>query len=84
MSPLATARGSAPTSSSTPTSDHRTRIAGYFNLRHVGTIPQDLKFGGETSYVEIGPGVTIREFVTIHRGTEPGGGITERWEKIHF
>jgi len=47
-----------------------------FQFAAVGTIPQDLKFGGETSYVEIGSSVTIREFVTIHRGTEPGGGIT--------
>ena len=48
-----------------------------FQFAAIGAIPQDLKFGGEKSYVKIGPNVTIREFVTIHRGTEPGGGITE-------
>ena len=48
-----------------------------FQFAAIGAIPQDLKFGGEKSYVKIGPEVTIREFVTIHRGTEPGGGITE-------
>lgn len=48
-----------------------------FQFAAVGAIPQDLKFGGETSRVKIGAEVTIREFVTIHRGTEEGGGITE-------
>ena len=48
-----------------------------FQFAAIGAIPQDLKFGGEESYVKIGTGVTIREFVTIHRGTEPGGGVTE-------
>lgn len=35
----------------------------------IGAIPQDLKFGGEESLVEIGNNVTIREFCTINRGT---------------
>ncbi len=52
-----------------------------FQFAAIGAIPQDLKFGGETSYVEIGPHVTIREFVTIHRGTTPGGGVTTVGEK---
>ena len=52
-----------------------------FQFAALGAIPQDLKFGGETSYVKIGPKVTIREFVTIHRGTKPGGGITAVGEK---
>jgi len=34
--------------------------------------PQDLKFTGETSYVEIGDNNVIREYVTIHRSTTPG------------
>lgn len=42
----------------------------------VGTIPQDLKFGGEKSEVVIGDGVTIREFVTVNRGTAQEGGRT--------
>ena len=36
----------------------------------VGAIPQDLKFGGETTSVKIGDNTTIRECVTINRGTE--------------
>jgi UDP-N-acetylglucosamine acyltransferase len=40
-----------------------------------------MKFGGEVSYVKIGPGCVIREFVTIHRGTNMGGGVTEIGEK---
>jgi UDP-N-acetylglucosamine acyltransferase len=39
----------------------------------VGAIPQDLKFKGEYSTVEIGNNTTIREFVTIHRGTVAKG-----------
>ncbi len=39
----------------------------------IGAIPQDLKFRGEYSTVEIGSNTTIREFVTIHRGTVAKG-----------
>lgn len=42
----------------------------------VGFDPQDLKFHGERSYLEIGDENTIREFATLHRGTELGGGVT--------
>ncbi len=42
----------------------------------IGTIPQDLKFKGEKSFLEIGNRNTIREFVTINRGTSKGGGKT--------
>lgn len=52
-----------------------------FQFAAIGAIPQDLKFGGEESQVKIGANVTIREFVTIHRGTDEGGGITEVGEK---
>jgi len=41
----------------------------------VGGIPQDLKFSGEVTALEIGDNNQIREFVTLHRGTG-GGGIT--------
>lgn len=51
----------------------RNRIFPYAAL---GLIPQDLKFRGERSEVIIGDENSIREFVTIHRGTEGGGGIT--------
>lgn len=36
----------------------------------IGAIPQDLKFGGEYTTVEIGNNVTIRECVTVNRGTK--------------
>lgn len=40
----------------------------------VGGIPQDLKYRGEETRVEIGDGTTIRECVTVNRGT------TEKWK----
>ncbi len=39
----------------------------------IGAEPQDLKFHGEDSYVVIGNNTTIRECVTIHRGTASRG-----------
>ncbi len=48
-----------------------------FNGASIGQEPQDLKFDGEKSYLEIGDNNTIREFATIHRGTQEGGGITK-------
>lgn len=43
----------------------------------VGAVPQDLKFDGEITYVEIGNRVTIRECATINRGTKASGkGVT--------
>lgn len=39
----------------------------------LGGVPQDLKFAGEKSIVKIGDNTTIREFVTINRGTEDRG-----------
>jgi len=47
-----------------------------YQFASVGADPQDLKFAGEKSYLKIGDRNRIREFVTIHRGTEDGGGIT--------
>ncbi|MDA1081353.1 MAG: acyl-ACP--UDP-N-acetylglucosamine O-acyltransferase [Gemmatimonadetes bacterium] len=35
----------------------------------LGGLPQDLKFEGEETWVEIGDGTTIREYVTVNRGT---------------
>lgn len=43
----------------------------------VGGEPQDLKFHGEKSYLVIGNNNNIREFSTIHRGTETGAGVTK-------
>ena len=37
----------------------------------IGDLPQDLAYKDSVSYVRIGPGTTIREGVTIHRGTKP-------------
>ena len=42
----------------------------------VGLDPQDLKYQGEPTRLVIGNGNQIREFVTIHRGTAGGGGLT--------
>ncbi len=39
----------------------------------VGSDPQDLKFEGEDSYLEIGDRTTIREFTTLNRGTKESG-----------
>jgi UDP-N-acetylglucosamine acyltransferase len=47
-----------------------------FPMASVGLIPQDLKFGGESTRLVIGNRNVIREFVTIHRGTAGGGGVT--------
>ena len=59
--------------------DGRTRI-GARNVFHpfcaVGVAPQDLKYGGEPTELEIGDGNTIRENVTVSRGTVGGGGVT--------
>lgn len=44
----------------------------------IGAIPQDLKFEGEVTYVEIGDNVNIRECATINRGTKASGkGVTK-------
>lgn len=42
----------------------------------IGAIPQDLKFRGEYTTVEIGDNTTIREYVTINRGTAARGKTT--------
>lgn len=48
-----------------------------YQYASVGAAPQAIKFKGEITYLKIGRGTTVREFVTINRGTEFGGGITE-------
>jgi UDP-N-acetylglucosamine acyltransferase len=59
--------------------DGRTRI-GERNIFHpfsaIGVAPQDLKYGGEPTETVIGDDNTIRENVTISRGTVGGGGVT--------
>ncbi len=48
----------------------------FFPYSTVGVAPQDLKYRGERSETRIGDRNRIREFVTIHRGTEGGGMLT--------
>jgi UDP-N-acetylglucosamine acyltransferase len=48
-----------------------------FQFASIGEVTQDLKFHGEPSTLEVGDDNTIREFVTIQRGTEGGGMVTK-------
>ena len=60
--------------------DGRTAIGGdthIFPFASIGLAPQDLKYAGEDTATEIGERNQIREFVTIHRGTSGGGGLTK-------
>ena len=61
-------------------------IAGYtkigkknkiYPFSSIGNNPQDLKYKGEKSALEIGNGNTIREYVSINPGTDGGGGLTK-------
>jgi UDP-N-acetylglucosamine acyltransferase len=59
--------------------DGRTRIGArniFYPFCSIGVPPQDLKYGGEPTELEIGDDNTIRESVTISRGTVGGGGVT--------
>ena len=59
--------------------DGRTRVGHETHIYpfvSIGLAPQDLKYGGESTEVEIGERTQIREFVTVHRGTSGGGGVT--------
>jgi UDP-N-acetylglucosamine acyltransferase len=47
-----------------------------FQFASVGAPPQDLKYAGEDSALEIGNENLIREFTTLHKGTTGGGGVT--------
>jgi UDP-N-acetylglucosamine acyltransferase len=48
----------------------------FFPFSSVGEPPQDLKFKGEVSHLRIGRNNVFREYVTLNRGTENGGGET--------
>jgi len=48
-----------------------------FPFVSIGLAPQDLKYNGEETATEIGKRNHIREFVTVHRGTQGGGGLTQ-------
>ena len=48
-----------------------------FPFASIGTNPQDLKYKGEKTKLDIGSNNIIREHVTINTGTDGGGGITK-------
>jgi UDP-N-acetylglucosamine acyltransferase len=48
----------------------------FFPFSSIGLVPQDLKFRGEATRVEIGDRNVFREGATVHRGTAGGGGVT--------
>jgi UDP-N-acetylglucosamine acyltransferase len=59
--------------------DGWTEIGDYteiYPLASIGQVPQDLKFRGEETRLSIGQRNIFREFVTVHRGTRGGGGVT--------
>ena len=59
--------------------DGKTRLGArnrVYSFACLGVAPQDLKYRGETTALEIGDDNTIRECVTISRGTRGGGGTT--------
>jgi UDP-N-acetylglucosamine acyltransferase len=73
--------------------DGRTRIGKRNQIWHfasIGAPPQDKKYQGEDTAVEIGDGNTIREYVTINRGTALDAGVTrvgnDNWimAYVHF
>ncbi len=47
-----------------------------FQFASLGDDPQDVKYHGERTLLDIGDRNTFREFCTINRGTEHGGGVT--------
>jgi len=67
--------------------DGRTRIGDethIFPFVSIGLPPQDLKFAGEETETQIGRRNRIREFVTVHRGTTGGGGLTKTGDDCFF
>ncbi|MGC9222954.1 MAG: acyl-ACP--UDP-N-acetylglucosamine O-acyltransferase [Terracidiphilus sp.] len=59
--------------------DGRTRIGArntFYPFSSIGVAPQDLKYRGEATETVLGDDNTIRECVTISRGTTGGGGLT--------
>jgi len=67
--------------------DGRTRLGErnkVFQFASVGAPPQDLKYAGEDSALEIGNENLIREFTTLHKGTKGGGGVTRIGDRNLF
>jgi UDP-N-acetylglucosamine acyltransferase len=59
--------------------DGRTHIGAcntFYPFCAIGMAPQDLKYRGEATETVLGDGNTIRECVTVSRGTAGGGGVT--------
>lgn len=48
-----------------------------YQFASVGEVPQDLKFKGEETYLQVGDDNRIRESCTLHRGTADGGSLTK-------
>lgn len=48
-----------------------------FQFNSIGEQPQDKKYAGEPTLLEIGDGNTVREFCTFNRGTTQDGGVTK-------
>jgi UDP-N-acetylglucosamine acyltransferase len=48
-----------------------------YQYASIGTVPQAVRFKGEVTHLKIGKNTVIREFATLNRGTEFGGGVTE-------
>jgi UDP-N-acetylglucosamine acyltransferase len=55
-----------------------------FPFASIGLIPQDLKYKGEQTSLVIGRRNIFREFVTVHRGTAGGGGVTRIGDRNVF
>src|SRR5215813_8636760 len=55
-----------------------------FQFASVGAQPQELKYAGEDSALEIGNENLIREFTTLHKGTTGGGGVTRIGDRNLF
>ena len=65
----------------------RTKIGGrakIFPFASIGHAPQDLKYRGEASRLEVGADCIFREGVTINPGTEAGGMLTKIGERCAF
>ncbi len=56
--------------------------AKIFPFACLGQQPQDLKYHGEESRLEVGADAMIREYVTMNTGTEGGGGLTKVGDKF--
>jgi len=55
-----------------------------FPFASIGQRPQDLKYQGEDSRLEVGSNTTIREYVTMNTGTEGGGMLTKTGDNCLF